>query len=146
MRLLALLMMCAWVGGYACATEVYRTVDAQGRVTYSDRPSPAAQKLDVHTDPRDLANAARLAHDQKIEQAQQADRSREKSALDKQKADEEKQRETRCQRARQHYYSIRDVHRLYHLDDSGNRSYYSDAEADAQRAEAQKSMQAECGS
>jgi Domain of unknown function (DUF4124) len=127
------------------AAEVYKTVDAQGHVTYSDRPDPAAQKLEVRVEPRDLSNAERIAHDQKIEQAQQSDRDRAKAAMDKEKAREDREHELHCQRARQYYYSIKDVRRMYRLDDGGNRIYYSDAEADAQRVQAQQEVQVECG-
>lgn len=129
--------------GYA--DEVYKTVDASGHVVYSDHPtSPEAQKLSVPVTQPDPKEAARLAKQRQLEDADYAQRSRQEADKLNQQAAQARQDAARCSAARNRYFSIRDVRRIYRLDADGNRVFYSDEEADAMRAAARQAMEQAC--
>jgi multidrug efflux pump subunit AcrA (membrane-fusion protein) len=139
-------MLVPYLGVPLFAAEVYKSVDANGHVVYSDHPDPAAQKLDVRVDEPQAAEVARIAKEQKLLKVEDSERKRLAALEDKQKAQQEHDRELRCEKARSRYYSLKDSRRVYGRDGDGNRVYYSDKDADAQRAAAQQAMQTECGS
>jgi hypothetical protein len=134
--------------GPAQAAEVYKWIDAEGHVVYSDRaPTSTAQKSIVPVDQPDPAEIARNAKEQKIMSAEDAQRKKEQAIEDRkaaQKAQEEHNRQAQCDNARNRYYSLRDSRRIYQRDADGNRVYYSDADADAKREEARQAMLSAC--
>lgn len=126
--------------------EVYKTIDAAGHVVYSDHPtSPASQKLSVPVKEADPTEAARLAKQRAIEDADSAQRSRQESEEQSRQAAQSKQQEQACTSARNHYFSIKDSRRLFKLDADGNRVFYSDEEGDAMKASAKQAMDQACG-
>jgi hypothetical protein len=140
--ILAALLLAPYLG---VGAEVYKSVDANGHVMYSDHPDPAAQKLEVRIDEPQSADVARIAKEQKILKVEDTERKRLAAIEDKKKAQQEHDQQLRCEKARSRYYTLKDARRVYGRDDEGNRVYYSDKEADAQRATAQQTMQTECG-
>jgi isoleucyl-tRNA synthetase len=129
------------------ADEVYKSVDAEGHVVYSDRaPTAKAQKTVVHVTEGNSAEAARAAKETSILQTEDALRKRREATENHQKAYLEHEKQALCQRARDHYNSIKDTGRLYKLDAQGNRVYYTDAEADARREQWRQTMVTACGS
>ena len=126
--------------------EVYRTVDAAGHVVYSDHPtSPAAEKLSVPVKQPDPSEAARLAKQRQLEDAEFAQRSGQESDEQSRQAAKAKEDAARCTATRNRYFSLKDVRRVYRLDADGNRVFYSDQEADAMRAAAKQTMDQACG-
>ena len=129
------------------AQEVYKSVDAQGHVVYSDRGvSKGAPKTAVHVDEPNPVEAARLAHEQQLLEADDAARSRQQAAADKSKAAQDRKKQQACDKARNQYFQMKDAARLYGRDAAGNRIYLSDDEADAQREAARRTMVSSCGS
>ena len=133
----------------AHAQEIYKSVDANGHVVYADRGnSKTAPKTSIHVEPPDAANAARLAKEQQLLDADEQQRKAQQALDDKGRAQQEvkaRQRQQRCQSAKDHYYAMKDATRLYTRDADGNRVYYSDEESDKKRDEARRAMQAACG-
>jgi hypothetical protein len=130
----------------ATAQEVYKSVDAEGHVVYSDRgTTKAAPKSSVHVDEPDPAEVARLAKEQEVLKAAELAREHQEAADDKKKATAEHRREAACQSARNHYFRLRDLNRIYQDDAAGNRRWYSDEEADALKEHARQAMTAACG-
>jgi isoleucyl-tRNA synthetase len=130
----------------AVADEVYRSVDAQGHVVYSDRATtPTAQKSTVKVIQGDPAEAARAARQTHIFQAEENQRKQQQSASDHEKAQQDHDKQVRCNNARNHYFAIKDANRMYKVDAQGNRQYYSDAEGDARKEQARQAMVAACG-
>jgi Domain of unknown function (DUF4124) len=131
------------------ADQVYKSVDAQGHVTYSDRPNTAtAQKTQVAVQQADPAEAARLAKERQVLKAEDDQRKKQQASDNNSKAQQEQQdqqKQARCQSARDHYNALKVANRLYKLDADGNRTYYSDSEADAQRETARQVMNTACG-
>ena len=139
-----LLLMCPRCPSQA--GEVYKSVDAQGHVVYSDRPyTAAAQKSVVRVDQPDPRDVARNAKEQAILNAEETEQKKQQAIEDAKKALEEHNRQVQCDNARDHYYSLRDARRIYDRDADGNRVYYSDTDGDAKREEARQAMVAACG-
>jgi hypothetical protein len=126
--------------------QVYKYVDAQGHVTYSDRPNTAgAQKTDITVQQADPHEAARLAKEHQLLKAEDDQRKKQQANDDHTKAQQDRDKAARCQSARDHYNAIKDNGRLYTHDADGNRIYYDDAEADAKREAARQVMTTACG-
>jgi hypothetical protein len=129
------------------AQQVYKSVDADGHVVYSDRGgSKTAPKTALHVDEPDPTEVARLAREQELLKADDAQRSRQQALEDKTKATQQHKKELACENARNQFFHMREAARLYKRDDNGNRVYYSDDEADAMREHARQAMVAACGS
>jgi Domain of unknown function (DUF4124) len=130
-----------------CAQEVYRSVDADGHVVFSDRASSkGAPKTAVHVDAPDPAEVARLAKEQEMLKAEELQRTRQQALEAKEKARGDHAKQATCENARNYYFRLKDSNRLYQRDPDGNRVYYSDSEADALRERARRAMSAACGS
>ena len=128
------------------ADQVYKSVDAQGHVTYSDRPNTAgAQKTEIAVQQADPHEAARLAKERQLLKAEDDQRTKKQATDDRTKAQQDRDKTARCQTARDHYYAIKDNGRLFTRDADGNKVYYNDAEADAKREAARQVMTAACG-
>jgi hypothetical protein len=131
------------------AQQVYKSVDAQGHVVYSDRgATKTAPKTDLRVDEPDPVEAARLAKQQQILDAQEQQRLKEQTASDHAKALEDRkrlQKQKACENARNSYYRLQETNRLFKRDADGNRVYYSDAEAETMRQQAKQAMTAACG-
>ena len=129
----------------AQAGEVYKSIDAQGHVVYSDRPdTSAAQKAVVRVDQPNPREVARNAKEQEILDAEETQRKKQQATEDAKKALQDHNRQVQCDNARDHYYSLKDARRIYDRDAAGNRVYYSDADGDAKREEARLAMVAAC--
>jgi hypothetical protein len=144
---LAITLALACTSAPVAAQEVYKSVDAEGHVVYSDRGTTKdAPKSAVRVDEPDPAEVARLAKEQEVLKAAELVRERQQASDDKKKATEEHRKEVACQSARNYYLHLRDLNRIYHDDTAGNRRWYSDEEADALREHARQAMTAACGS
>jgi hypothetical protein len=144
-----LLMVCvllAWPTRFPRADEVYKSIDAQGHVVYSDRPETStAQKAVVNVDRPDAKEVARMGKEQEILKAEEIQRDRQKLIEDAKKAQQDHAKQVQCDAARNHYYTLKDARRIYDRDADGNRIYYTDAEANAKREDARQAMNAACG-
>jgi hypothetical protein len=130
----------------AAADQVYKCVDAQNHMTFSDRPcAPSAQKTEVTFQQADHAEAARLAKENQVLKSADEQRKKQQANDDKSKAQQDQARQAKCEAARAHYNSIKNPGRLFQSDADGNRTYYSDTEADAKREEARQLMIIACG-
>jgi hypothetical protein len=139
-------LLCARVICPALADEVYKSVDAQGHVVYSDRPNTAAaRRTDVAVQGPDVAEAARLAKEQAILKAEEEQRKRKERRDDKVKEQQDRAKQVRCENARNRYLDMKEARRIFKRDADGTRVYYSDSDAGAKREEARKAMNIACG-
>jgi hypothetical protein len=139
--------LCA-LGAPVCALAdgFYRSVDAEGHVTYSDRaPTAKAQKSTLIVTEGDPTQAARVAKETNILKAEESQRKRTESEEGRNKAQQEAKKQQVCNAARTRYYSIKDANILFKVDDKGNRVFYSDAEGDARKEQARQAMISACG-
>ncbi|HEV3182898.1 MAG TPA: DUF4124 domain-containing protein [Steroidobacteraceae bacterium] len=132
------------------AQEVYKTVDADGHVVYSDRgATKSAPKTTLHVEEPDPAEVARLAREQDLLKADEQARTRQQAINDKnkaQQAQQQRKQQQACEQSRNHYYYLKDSTRIYQRDADGNRVYLSDEAADATREQARRAMTSACGS
>jgi hypothetical protein len=143
--LLALIPLMLPVGS-PCASEVYKSVDADGHVVYSDRASTStAQKSTVRIDEPDPKEVARNAREHEILKAEEIQRNKKQSVDDAKKAQQDHNRQAQCDLMRNHYYALKDARRIYDRDADGNRVFLSDADADLKREEARLATVAACG-
>jgi len=128
------------------AQEVYKSVDAEGHVVYSDRgATKTAPKTPVHVDQPDPAEVARLAKEQEVLKAEDQARAKQQAIDDKNKATDAHKKEVACTNARNYYFRLIDSRRIYHPTDNGDRVFYSDDDADALRQKAKQAMNRACG-
>lgn len=130
-------------------TQVYKTLDAQGNVVYSDKaPTSNAQKTNVQVHQPKAADLARMEQQKAALQAVDDQRVSEAIADKANQAQKQKQvgdKQARCQQARNYFLNVKDANRLFQRDAQGNRVYLPDDQLDAKRAEARKAMDAACG-
>jgi hypothetical protein len=129
------------------AQEVYKSVDSQGNVVYSDRGATKnAATTTLHVTEPDPAEAARLAKQQQLMNAADRERQKETALEERNRARSQQQHQAACEKARNNYYRMKDTPHLYQRDADGNRVYYTDEQADALREQARKTMLSACGS
>ncbi len=117
------------LAGPAAAAEMYKWVDANGRVVYSDQPPPANVKSEVVRPPPPPANpnAARELADKEVA-IQQRDKKRaeEAKAADAVRQASERKREA-CVNALGHLKALQDRgETLYRYNDKGERVMFND--------------------
>lgn len=137
-------------GGFAHAQkEVYRWVDTDGTVHYSDVPTdPDAEPTGLTYEP---TMPGRVAARQKQEAAQYAMAEEQQAVAEEQAADEERkqqetarQREIGCAAARKRMDTYTTAPRLYEKLPDGGRRYLTADEIDEARASAMDDVDAWC--
>lgn len=129
--------------GTARADTVYEWTDAQGQVHYTDQWVPGAKV--VRTDIiRRAADSSATQGIQNESNAASHDLKQQQEAQSVQQ-DEAKARAARCTQDKEQYQKMIESRRIYTTDKSGNRTYLSDADADAARLQAKQAMDADCG-
>jgi hypothetical protein len=128
------------------ADEIYKSVDAQGHVVFSDRPNTSgAQKTAVAVQQADAHEAARLAKQQMLLKAEDDQRKKQEMQDSHAKEQQDATRKAQCDKARERYNFLKSINRLYTPGADGNREYYTDTQLDAMREEAGRTMNAACG-
>jgi hypothetical protein len=129
--------------GAARADTVYEWTDAQGQVHYTDQWVPGAKvvRTDTIHHPVDSSAAQGIQNESN---AASHDLKQQQEAQSVQ-ADEAKARAARCTQDKEQYQKMIESRRIFTTDKSGNRTYLSDADADAARLQAKQAMDADCG-
>ena len=130
-------------GAYA-DTEVYRWVDSQGGVHFSDTPPAGnASKIVVRTPPPQPvpeAETVKVAADNQST----APNDEQVKATQLEAAAVEKVRLENCQRARGNLLKLETSRKIYDPLPDGERHYLDDSEVEARKAEAQAYIQRWC--
>ena len=132
------------------AATVYKWVDAQGNVHYSQSPpqqigakemdirvrSPILQEPPRHVDgtPDSPAEAKEVAKKKKAESAKQAEVEKKNAEV----------RAKNCKTAKRRFATINQGGRLYEVDENGERQYWDDAQRQAKLASAQADVDKWC--
>jgi hypothetical protein len=147
----ALRIACVFLACLACASflghaQVYKWIDKDGKVQYSDKPPPegagtsAAKKLDAPT-PSSSAAKASSWQDQELEYKKRRIESAEKKA----KEDElERKNQQRCNDARDYLRRLQEVGTVYTTDEKGEKQYLSDAEHQTEIARMKELISEHC--
>ena len=152
MRTLLLLLLLA--ATQVAATTVYRTVDKEGNVQYSDRPeSGDTQELTIRTQRRGAPGPA-VTTPKVPETSAQADAGGAKQPAEPQGPTPEQlaeeaerraqQRVENCEIARDRAQRFAISHRIYRSLPNGEREYLNSAEIDAARARADADVEEWC--
>ncbi len=153
---LAGLVVFALGTGFAMAQTVYRTVDADGNVAYTDRPpaqqdtSTSVNVVDVQIQRTNLASvAARQSENRKQAGAEKAAadiRAGQEAEDAELAARNAQQREANCRIARSRLQQYSDARRLFRTLPNGEREYLDGPEIDAARAGAVRDVEELCQS
>lgn len=132
------------------SADVYRWVDSQGRVQYSDRPSAeGAERLAVvsrRSDPAVIAQRNEAAREQYQQSAaDSAQRRRDTATAQAVRQDVAKSREEQCKEAKERYRLAVESQKLYRVGKDGERQYLTSAEIDEARMNARRAMDEACG-
>jgi hypothetical protein len=127
----------------ALAADVYRSVDAQGHVQYSDTPSPGAQLVSTADASAPSAADSGASQTQKLNE-QIGQRLTAAAAAREVAKDTADAHQTQCNQAKQAYQGSIQARRLYSMGADGQRTYLSDQQADQQRVSYRMAMEAAC--
>jgi hypothetical protein len=130
--------------GTARADTVYEWTDAHGQVHYTDQWVPGAKVVRTDTIHRSADSGAAQGIQKESDAASQGLKQQQEAQSVQQ--DEAKARAARCTQDKEQYQKLIESRRIYTTDKSGNRTYLSDADADAARLQAKQAMDADCGS
>jgi hypothetical protein len=125
--------------------DIYRSVDENGQVVYSDRPSSDAERITVSAAPAGVPAAAGAPAGDG-EQTETDGDSTVFAEVPREPTPEElaADRARNCEYSRQMLESYTTSHRLYRQGADGEREYLSAGEIDAARARAQSDVAAWC--
>jgi hypothetical protein len=141
--LIAVLLVALPLGAQA---DVYRSVDAQGHVQYSDTPSPGAQLVTSadETSSPSSGNVDRGAAQAQKVNAQIDERLAHQAAAQQVAKDTADAHEQQCNQAKAAYQNSIQARHLYTMSPDGQRTYLSDDQADQQRVSYREAMDAAC--
>lgn len=151
----SLIFLSLLVASQASATTVYRTVDENGNVQYSDRPDGEQnQQLTIRTPPASSpaptltaaasSNAASGSEDPTAADSSSDNQGPSPEQLAEQAARNAERRVKNCEIAQDRVERYEISHRLYRTTPDGEREYLSDAEIDEARTRAQADVQEWC--
>lgn len=130
--------------GIARAGEriVYEWTDAHGEAHYSDQWVPGAKPIRIETAAAASSDATQGIQSESAAAARQISQEQNAQAVQQ---DEAKARAAQCTQDKARYQRLIQSRRIYTTDQSGQRHYLSDADADAVRVKAREAMEADCG-
>jgi hypothetical protein len=128
--------------------DVYRWVDAQGEVHYSDRWVPGSVLIKVERSratPQAVSNT-RAAEQNRLAVTNDRINAQQAQNLDSRavQRDVQEARTTQCKEAKEQYEKSIQARRIFRTGKDGEREYLSDAEADEWRLKARADMQEAC--
>jgi Skp family chaperone for outer membrane proteins len=130
--------------GLSAAADVWKYVDPQGQVQYSDRWVPGSELIKGERNhpsntPSDeskkLKDASGQISDQLTQQATQRAVQKDVTAA----------RSEQCKQARDHYQKTIEARRIFRTGKDGEREYLTDDEADQERLRSRTDMEQVCG-
>jgi hypothetical protein len=149
-RLLIILFVACTAISTAAMAEVYKWVDKEGRVHYSDRPEPGAVILAIvsrRTDPQAVAQRNEAATSQRAQDATRDQQRRSDQATSAAvQRDVSTVRAEQCKKAQEQYRVAIESIRLYRVGKDGERQYLNETELAEARLAAKKNLDAACGS
>ena len=132
----AVLVFAGFVASAATAAEVYRWVDASGKVHFGDHPpAGGAQQVIIHAPGGTQSDTVRQARTQRLLkefETERAERAEQEAAA----ARDEAQRAAACEEARNRHFEYQNSGYLYEWDEHGQKRILSDAQHRKARADA----------
>ncbi|WP_297526740.1 DUF4124 domain-containing protein [Thiohalobacter sp.] len=123
-----MLILAVLAGSAAVRAEVYRWVDENGEVHFSDRPRSGANTVRVPKAPASApSDAGRAERQRRLLEAWQAERLRKQEA-ERRAEDQARLRRRNCAIARDNLRQYRNAGGVYRLNENGERVFMDDAE------------------
>jgi len=122
--------------------DVFRWVDEQGVIHYSDEWVPGSVVVKTTMRPHDASGAAPSSAANTRGADQASDQANSRAV----QQDVAKARDSQCSWAKDRYMKAIASRRVYKEGKDGEREYMTDTEADAYREQARKDVQQACGS
>jgi hypothetical protein len=147
-RILLLVLFLTGAAVAAHAADVYRYVDAQGGVHYTDTWVPGSTLIKVDHGPKasEAAAPARTAQNRPLSAGDRASTDVAKAADERAvKADVAQAQEEQCKQAKDSYTKAVASRRIIKSGTDTQREYLSEADANAYRLQLHDAMQAACG-
>jgi hypothetical protein len=128
----------------AALAQLYKWVDKDGKVTYSDQPAPtqASKQISVSTGQPVGASKSAIERDKELEKGRAE--TREKAKVDENKAKKAEIDQENCRNARNHLRTVTDGGRIATYNDKGEPVLLDDAQIEIERAKAQKLVDEAC--
>ena len=142
MKRLALAILILALAPFASA-QLYKWVDKDGKVHYSDQPPPAQASKQINVAPGPAAPApSALARDKALDKDRSEAKDAAKKAEDKEKIARQKQEE--CDRARSYLKGLENGGRFVTFDAKGERVFMEQDQIDAEMAKARRNVEEAC--
>ncbi len=141
-----LVLACALAASTAAFGQLYKWVDKDGKVTYSDQPPPAQQskQLNLSTGQPSAPVRSAVEKDKEIEKGRTEAREKAKVAAEKERKAEVD--EQNCKSARAYLKTVESGVRVSTVDDKGDQVILDDEQIAAERVKAQKAVAEACKS
>ena len=139
-----LVLACALAASTAAFGQLYKWVDKDGKVTYSDQPPPAQQskQLNLNTGVASPPARSAIERDKEIEKGRVEAREKAKVASEKERKSEIDQQN--CKAARAYLKTVESGVRVSTMDDKGEQVILDDEQIAAERVKAQKAVDEAC--
>lgn len=139
-----LVLACALAVSTAAFGQLYKWVDKDGKVTYSDQPPPAQQskQLNLNTGVASPPTRSAIERDKEIEKGRVEAREKAKVASEKERKSEIDQQN--CKAARAYLKTVESGVRVSTMDDKGEQVILDDEQIAAERVKAQKAVDEAC--
>lgn len=139
-----LVLACALAASTAAFGQLYKWVDKDGKVTYSDQPPPAQQtkQLNLNTGVASPPTRSAIERDKEIEKGRVEAREKAKVASEKERKSEIDQQN--CRAARAYLKTVESGVRVSTMDDKGEQVILDDEQIAAERVKAQKAVDEAC--
>ena len=139
-----LVLACALAASTAALGQLYKWVDKDGKVTYSDQPPPAQQskQLNLNTGVASPPTRSAIERDKEIEKGRVEAREKAKVASEKERKSEIDQEN--CKAARAYLKTVESGVRVSTMDDKGEQVILDDDQIAAERVKAQKAVDEAC--
>ena len=134
------------------AAQVYKWIDENGKVHFSDRPpddaATSAESVEIKVESGAGSSAASEVERRQLQKRllEVFERERKEKKEAKAKEREEKQAlAKRCNEARDQLRQLQDASFLYDVDDDGERIVYTDKQRESATSEFEKQIEKHCG-
>jgi molecular chaperone GrpE (heat shock protein) len=128
------------------SAQLYKHVDKNGRVVYSDQPPAGvdAKQVNIPTGVTNVPSGAKSYVAQDKENQKKKDEAQKKAAKAGDPAKKEQEAEQRCAQAKSAHQYFVDGGRIFKNNEKGERAFMSDAEIDSERERTRREMEAAC--
>jgi hypothetical protein len=139
-----LLLACIVAATPAALAQLYKWVDKDGRVTYSDQPPPTQQSKQINVPAGQPAAATPTAVEKNKELERTRAEAKEKAKVEDEKARKAEVDQENCRNARAYLRTVTNGGRIATYDDKGEPALLDDKQIEIEKAKAEKAVAEAC--